>query len=150
MRELLSHEPEADRLRAEAGALAVALGSHVGEGGGMMPHLEPRRQMRGRAGVYQLTGSLLEPALLGVEAVLVTVEPLRTPFPSQAELTSRFHLTPREAEVALLLARGLTDAAVATRLSVSLHTARRYTERVLAKLGVHSRAAVAATLLGVR
>ena len=63
-----------------------------------------------------------------------------------AELTARFALSRREAEVALLLARGMTDAAVAERLAISLHTARRYSERVLRKLRIHSRAAVALTL----
>ena len=64
-----------------------------------------------------------------------------------AELTARFTLTAREAEAALLLAQGLTDAAIAQRLAISTHTARRYSERVLRKLGLHSRSAVAITLL---
>jgi DNA-binding CsgD family transcriptional regulator len=57
-------------------------------------------------------------------------------------------LTPREAEVAALLARGLPNAAVARQLGISPHTARHHTQRVLAKLGVHSRAEAAARLLG--
>jgi DNA-binding CsgD family transcriptional regulator len=56
-------------------------------------------------------------------------------------------LTPREAEVADLLARGLSNAAVARRLDISPHTARHHTQRVLAKLGVHSRAEATARLL---
>jgi DNA-binding NarL/FixJ family response regulator len=56
-------------------------------------------------------------------------------------------MTVREAEVALLIAEGLKNRAVAERLPISPHTARRHTERVLRKLGIGSRAAVATSLL---
>lgn len=52
-------------------------------------------------------------------------------------------LTPREVEVARLLARGLSDKAIAGTLGFSWHTARRHTEKVLAKLGISSRSGVA-------
>ena len=48
-----------------------------------------------------------------------------------------------------LLERGLRNSEIARRLEVSTHTAERHTERVLAKLGVHSRAAVGARLRDV-
>ncbi|HEX6965176.1 MAG TPA: helix-turn-helix transcriptional regulator [Gemmatimonadaceae bacterium] len=62
----------------------------------------------------------------------------------------RKRLTTREMEVVRLLARGLSNAEVARRLEISTHTARRHTERVLFKLGVHSRAQVAARMFGDR
>lgn len=58
----------------------------------------------------------------------------------------RAGLTPRELEVVQLLARGMTDRAIAETLHVSWHTARRHTERVLRKLGVGSRHDVADAL----
>ena len=58
----------------------------------------------------------------------------------------RKSLTAREMEVVHLLARGLSNTEVARRLGISSHTARRHTERVLFKLGVHSRAQVGARM----
>jgi DNA-binding NarL/FixJ family response regulator len=48
-------------------------------------------------------------------------------------------LTRREQEVLALLADGLDQEAIATRLVVSKHTARTHVQNVLAKLDVHSR-----------
>lgn len=62
------------------------------------------------------------------------------------ELRTRFGLTPREVEVVWLLARGDSNAAVARALGVSACTARHYTEHALGKLGVRSRAQVAAAI----
>jgi DNA-binding CsgD family transcriptional regulator len=55
-----------------------------------------------------------------------------------------FGLTPRQWDVARLLARGISNADIAATLGISPHTARRHTERVLRKLEVNSRAQVAA------
>ena len=49
--------------------------------------------------------------------------------------------------MALLLAEGLKNEEVAERLFISAHTARRHTENVLGKLGLHSRKALALTLM---
>ena len=68
---------------------------------------------------------------------------------SKADTMSRFGLTSREADVALLLAERVSNAEVAKRLRLSPHTARHHTERVLAKLGVTSRRA-AADLIRIR
>ena len=61
-------------------------------------------------------------------------------------LQEEYGMTPREVEVAQLLAEGLSNAALARRLGVSPHTARHHTQRVLGKLGVHSRAEAGARL----
>ena len=60
--------------------------------------------------------------------------------------TERFGLTPREAEVAALLARRLTNREIAEALGISRHTVRHHAERVFTKLGVHSRRDVAGRL----
>ena len=52
-------------------------------------------------------------------------------------------LTPREREVAALLARGLTNREIASELVISEGTAANHVERILNKLGLHSRAQVA-------
>lgn len=53
-------------------------------------------------------------------------------------------LTAREEEVAAFIAAGLPTKEIAARLRISVHTARHHTERVFAKLGIRSRAALAA------
>ena len=61
-------------------------------------------------------------------------------------------LTPREHEVAVLLARGLTNRELAAQLVITEKTAKNHVQRVLEKLGVHSRAQLAsrAEELGLR
>jgi DNA-binding NarL/FixJ family response regulator len=61
-------------------------------------------------------------------------------------LRERYQLTSREVEVAHLLALGKSNSAIAAAMSISEHTCRHHTERVLTKLGVRSRAAVAASV----
>ncbi|MFI8931728.1 LuxR C-terminal-related transcriptional regulator [Streptomyces sp. NPDC053474] len=55
-------------------------------------------------------------------------------------------LTPREREVAALVARGLSNREIAERLVISKRTADTHVERILAKLDVTSRADVPAAL----
>lgn len=62
------------------------------------------------------------------------------------QLQLEYGMTPREVEVALLLAEGCSNSTVARRLGISPHTARHHTQRVLGKLGVHSRAEAGARL----
>jgi DNA-binding CsgD family transcriptional regulator len=47
-----------------------------------------------------------------------------------------------EAEIVLLLARGLSDREIAEALSISPHTVRTHTMHVFRKLGLHSRKAL--------
>jgi DNA-binding CsgD family transcriptional regulator len=94
---------------------------------------------------YRVRGILLGEGTLDAQPrILVRVETFGQPLPTREELTRRFRLTAREAEVALALSRGASNAEVAQQLAISPHTAERHTERVLLKLGVHSRAAVVA------
>jgi DNA-binding CsgD family transcriptional regulator len=70
--------------------------------------------------------------------------------PGAGVLQQRLGLTPREADVALALAQGLSLRAIAASLAVSVSTARFHTEAVFRKLGVHRRSAVAVALLELR
>src|ERR1700674_2985339 len=52
-------------------------------------------------------------------------------------------LTRREREVAILVAQGLTNREIATRLFISERTAESHVEQIRGKLGVHSRVEIA-------
>ena len=68
------------------------------------------------------------------------------PVPAALSLHIDHGMTPREIEVAVLLTEGCSNRTIAHRLGISPHTARHHTQRVLAKLGVHSRAEAGARL----
>lgn len=57
-------------------------------------------------------------------------------------------LTRREREVAALVAEGLTNRQIAKRLFISERTAEHHVEQIRSKLGFHSRAQVAAWVVG--
>lgn len=53
--------------------------------------------------------------------------------------SSRVELTEREREVLGLVAEGLSNAAIAERMTVSVHTVRNHVANLSAKLGAHSK-----------
>lgn len=53
-------------------------------------------------------------------------------------------LSPRQREILVLVASGLTDKTIALRLHVSQRTVRTHLERIYAENGLHSRAAAVA------
>src|SRR5690348_16207256 len=57
-------------------------------------------------------------------------------------------LSPRESEVAALLAAGLSNRAIAERLCISLGTVKDHVHNILDKTGLPSRAAVIAAFMG--
>jgi DNA-binding CsgD family transcriptional regulator len=77
--------------------------------------------------------------------VLVLVRPALR-LPSAELLRARYSLSPRQSDVARRLAEGQSDAAIARALGISRRTAEHHAEAVRLKLGVHSRAALAAAL----
>ncbi|MGH2785622.1 MAG: response regulator transcription factor [Actinomycetota bacterium] len=54
-------------------------------------------------------------------------------------------LTPREMEILRYLAAGMSNAAIAERLVLSLHTVRNHVQNVIGKLGAHSKLEAVAT-----
>ncbi|WP_420456865.1 response regulator transcription factor [Rubrivirga sp.] len=89
----------------------------------------------GTAGRYRLSASPTAGARpLLVVAVGVPPPPRRAPSPG--EVAGRLGLTPRQSEVALLLAERYSNKEIAAALSVSAHTARHHVEAVLGRLGV--------------
>ncbi len=78
---------------------------------------------------------------LGVADVVALVRATRTPTADTGVLT------PRETEVAGLVAEGLTNPQIARRLVISPGTARTHVERIRTKLGVSTRVQVARWVL---
>jgi DNA-binding CsgD family transcriptional regulator len=81
-------------------------------------------------------------------AVLVAVDRPAAAALSRTQLQARYCLTAREVDVAIELAHGRSNAAIARALSISPHTARHHAEKIFLKLGVHSRAEVGRLVLG--
>lgn len=98
---------------------------------------------------YSATACIAGTTVAGAPGPVVLVALNReTPIPRpDGELKAMYRLTPAECKVARLIARGMSNADVATELFISPHTARRHTERVLTKMGVRSRSEVASRLL---
>jgi DNA-binding NarL/FixJ family response regulator len=73
---------------------------------------------------------------IGSPTTPVTEEPLTTS-PAAA-------LTRREQEVAILVAKALTNRQIASHLMLSEHTVATHVRHILKKLGLHSRTQIAA------
>jgi DNA-binding CsgD family transcriptional regulator len=95
---------------------------------------------------YLLRGSLV-PLNKGQGFVLVALEPVGTPADPDGQLRTRFGLTGKEIQVARLMAEGKTNKEIAKTLYISPHTARHHTERILRKVGAHSRTEAVGKLL---
>jgi DNA-binding CsgD family transcriptional regulator len=92
---------------------------------------------------------LLAPdTLWPAQAVMIRVHQPASRLDSLAAATPGRRLTPRELEVARLVAEGARTRAIAVRLGLSPHTVRRHTEAILRKLGIGSRAGVGLALFG--
>jgi non-specific serine/threonine protein kinase len=63
--------------------------------------------------------------------------------PARAAAPSRTHLSPREREVAALVAQGCTNQHIAARLIFTEATAAKHVEHILEKLGFTSRVQIA-------
>ena len=85
--------------------------------------------------------------LLPEPAILILVDHPGLSLPTTQELRVTFGLRGREPQVALLAAEGLSNADIAERLRLSAHTVRHYLERVMTRLGLHSRKALAVHLV---
>ncbi|MFD2691513.1 ATP-binding protein [Streptomyces phyllanthi] len=66
------------------------------------------------------------------------------PGPATPAANGGTRLTPRETEVARLVAEGLANQQIADRLVIARRTAEGHVERILSKLGFHNRSQIAA------
>lgn len=84
---------------------------------------------------------LLDTEVDGVRCLLVSLEP--APEPTRGKVV----LSPREEEIARMVAAGYPNKTIAAVLDISSWTVGTHLRRVFAKLGVGSRAAMVASLL---
>lgn len=98
-------------------------------------------EARGRACPGELPGSLLDVVVGRVRCTLSSAESRDGPARSGRSLS------PREREIAQMMARGLPNKVIADVLEISLWTVGTHIRRLFAKLGVQSRAAAVALLL---
>jgi len=140
--ELLEEEPARDRLLD-----LIARQARRAAASAESPR-EDAQEVEMPGGVYRLAASRAAAGTLLVEpGVLVLVDRQTPGLPTTRELRVSFGLRGREPQVALLAAEGLSNAAIAERLRLSAHTVRHYLERVLGRLGLHSRKALALHLM---
>jgi two-component system, NarL family, response regulator YdfI len=124
-------------------------------------HSEPRWISEAlRAGVRAVLPSDIssEQLIAALEAAAAGLVVLRPPevvamFPSTSPYSRPLtdlaeELTPRESEVLQMLANGLANKEIATRLSISEHTVKFHVASILGKLGAGSR--TEAVTLGIR
>ncbi len=140
--ELLDDEPQRDRLRElitrQAGHTAASVGSMR----------EDYVELELSGGSYRLIAKRAPAGTLLPDAgVLILMDRVGPDLPTTRELRVSFGLRGREPQVALLAAEGLSNAAIAQRMRLSAHTVRHYLERVLTRLGLHSRKALALHLM---
>jgi DNA-binding CsgD family transcriptional regulator len=138
LRTLLATEPEAKKLRSAIRSVVPPVGDDIPAGGSVSTIVDCA------GGRYRLR--LGRPPRSVGRGWLVLVDRLSL-YPSPATLEASWGLTAREAEVALLLAEGLSNRDLAEALTISPHTARHHVQSVLHKLDVSSRSAVAHVLL---
>ncbi len=154
LRCLLAGDPEMGRVEQGLAELARRIRPlGFARRGEIAPGVPVTAEVRTARARYCLRAALLPVSGSGFgEAFLVTVEADGgTPaLPTADKAQVRFRLTKREAEVALLVAEGLSNDAIAERLFVSRHTVRHHVEGAMAKMELtgRGREAVAARLLG--
>jgi len=83
-------------------------------------------------------------ALEGSDAIALALGRKEVASPVDLAQASGVRLTRREDQIAGLIADGLSNRAIAERLVISQRTVEGHVERILAKLGFHSRSQVAA------
>jgi len=151
LRRVLAEQDDGEEIRHEIRRFTESLGALVRRRqghGGEMPEEMAVRDFHTSEGSYLLRGSFVGEAHEdGGGLLLVALDSVGAEFLSAELLQARYGLTSREVLVARLVTQGLSDAEIAARLCISRHTARHHTEHLRQKLGVRSRAEVAAHVL---
>jgi DNA-binding CsgD family transcriptional regulator len=146
---LLGREPEAEHIRAAARRVAANLSGSVMSRNPLLHTQEPIiSRVNTRGGRYSISAISFGNTFGYADVVGVLVEDVSAPRLDAEKLTAEFHLTKRELQTAALLQRRLPTKEIAAALGVSVNTARRHTEHVMSKLGVHSRSDATVRLNG--
>lgn len=106
-------------------------------------HDETEARVRNALGDRAFATAVRQGAALELDEIMTYATEDRLPQEAPPE-RSTTDLTPREQEVAELVAQGLTNKAIAEQLVISQRTAQGHVEHVLAKLGFNSRTQIAA------
>lgn len=135
------------RLIATAAALRSALGepANAVRQRGLTKLLEDARRQIG-GGRFDAAWEAGEASTVEESIAYLPAEPSEEPVVRPSTETARDDgpLSPREREVAALVARGFTNRQIATELVISERTADAHVAKILSKLGFGSRAQVAA------
>ena len=121
------------------------LGEAVRAAQGPRPSVPHREIVDLRAAVpgdARVTVDYAASATLGMPLLVVHVPAGPRPSPALRRLT------PREFEVAGLVAAGWTNKEIGARLGIGTSTVKEHVHRILAKTGLQSRAAIAAAYVG--
>ena len=149
---LLAAEPERERLedamaRAGRGLRAVCgARADASSVAATLAGTPPEIAVATARARYAVRARLAPAAVWGAPGVVLVSVARDAAVPSARDAARALGLTPREAEVARLLADRLTNAELAGALGISAHTARHHTQRVMQKLGVDSRRELAMRL----
>jgi two-component system, NarL family, response regulator DevR len=141
VRELVARSPDARviMLTGSSDEAHLLTAMRAGAAGYLTKDLSPQALARAVAGAMQ--GDLPMPRRMAARVVheLISSERRRT----RAADSRDGGLSVREQEVLTLVSAGLTDRAIGDRLGISTRTVGHHIGRILAKLGVTSRAAAA-------
>jgi DNA-binding CsgD family transcriptional regulator len=153
LRRVLMQQSDAEEIRREICRFTESLSALVRRrppnSGDLLEEMAVR-DFHTSEGSYLLRGSFVRAHHEeGGGLLMVALDSVGAEFLSAELLKTRYGLTSREVLVARLVTRGLSDADIASRLSISRHTARHHTEHLRQKLGVRSRTEVAAHVLRV-
>jgi predicted ATPase/DNA-binding SARP family transcriptional activator/DNA-binding CsgD family transcriptional regulator len=108
--------------------------SKLGEAAWEEGRAEGRAMSLEKAAEYALSEEVEQPEATIAQEHLASAEP-------------RGNLTPRELEIVLHVARGLSNRQISTELSISERTAGNHVAKILKKLGLNSRAQIASWVI---
>jgi ATP/maltotriose-dependent transcriptional regulator MalT len=132
---------EGDMTRAFT--LAGAATSLITIAQGQFPHWSLARLERDLKPAYETLNPIARATAWARGAAMCLDEAVSYALRRDVPTPMRPPLTEREREVAILLSQGLSNRDLATQLVISENTAKRHVEKILAKLGLHSRAKIA-------
>ena len=145
--QLIARDPDGSRVRAEAERVAAKLSSDLSSRNPPSAANHPvKARFATQAGSYGISALSFGDRFGRAALIGVIVSDQSSPRLDADRLRSEFRLTKREIQTAALLQRRMPAKKIAATLGVSVNTARRHTEHVLAKLGVHSKQAAAERL----
>jgi predicted ATPase/DNA-binding NarL/FixJ family response regulator len=143
-----SPDEHAARLMGVAAAVWSTIGGNVSQAVYREFDRQSEEQLRSAIGGPRFEAAFAEGAACSLDEALAVVLDGSSAHSSasavsQAQAATPGGLTPREWEIAQLLADGLSNKAIATRLFISQRTAETHVENTLTKLGFTSRTQVA-------